>query len=151
MTFKDLKKRFSSGSTAENNNIISTSSNKFDIFKDKPFWISNVEEHKAEDIRTRGYCCFNHIIGLPKKDGIEKPIFDYETDLVKNLEEYRSVWIKKSRGLGVTEIILRYISWLCTRNNDDYKGKRIHIVTGPRINLAEDLIDRIHNLFELQN
>ena len=87
---------------------------------------------------------------MPKKDGIEKPIFDYETDLVKNLEEHRSVWIKKSRGLGVTEIVLRYISWLCTRN-DDFKGKRIHIVTGPSINLAEDLIDRIHNLFELQN
>jgi hypothetical protein len=41
--------------------------------------ISNIERHKAEDIRTKGYCCFNHILGLPKKDGIEKPIFDYET------------------------------------------------------------------------
>jgi hypothetical protein len=38
----------------------------------------------------------------------EGPIFDYETDLVKNLEEHRSVWIKKSRGLGVTEIIKVY-------------------------------------------
>ena len=90
MTFKDLKKRFSA---KDNNNIIasatsissSTSSNKFDIFEDLPFWISDIETHKAEDIRTKGYCCFNHIIGLPKKDGIEKPIFDYETDLVKNL------------------------------------------------------------------
>ena len=92
MTFKDLKKRFSSGSTAEdNNNIISTNSNKFDIFKDKPFWISNVEEHKAEDIRTKGNCCFNHVVELPKKDNQTLPIFDYETDLVKNLEEHRSV------------------------------------------------------------
>lgn len=23
-------------------------------------------------------CCFNHIIGLPRKGGIEKAIFDYE-------------------------------------------------------------------------
>jgi hypothetical protein len=48
------KKRFSSGSTTEdNNNIISTSSNKLDIFKDKPFWISDIERHKAEDIRIK--------------------------------------------------------------------------------------------------
>jgi len=59
------KKRFSSGSTAEdNNNIISTNSNKFNIFKDKSFWISNVEEHKSEDTRTKGECCFNHVVGL---------------------------------------------------------------------------------------
>jgi hypothetical protein len=50
------KKRFSSSSTAEdnNNNIISTrSSKKFDIFANKPFWISNIESHKAEDRRTK--------------------------------------------------------------------------------------------------
>ena len=39
----------------------------------KPFWIWNTEEHKHEDIRTNGDCCFNHIIGVPKKDGIDKP------------------------------------------------------------------------------
>jgi hypothetical protein len=38
----------------------------------------DVEEHKKEDIRTRGDCCFNHIIGLPQKEGMEKPLFDYE-------------------------------------------------------------------------
>jgi hypothetical protein len=73
MTFKDLKKR-----------IISSSSNQqqqqtqsFDKLQNKPFWIWNVEEHKLEDIRTKGYCCFNHIIGLPTKEGLVKPIFDY--------------------------------------------------------------------------
>jgi hypothetical protein len=44
----------------------------------KPFWIWNVEEHKQEDIRTNGDCCFNHIIGLPQKDGNDKPLYDYE-------------------------------------------------------------------------
>jgi hypothetical protein len=39
-----------------------------EILKDKPFWIWNIEEHKQEDIRTNGDCCFNHIIGLPQKD-----------------------------------------------------------------------------------
>jgi hypothetical protein len=41
---------------------------------DKPFWIWDAEEHKQEDIRTSGDCCFNHIIGLPTKEGMEKAI-----------------------------------------------------------------------------
>ena len=44
----------------------------------KPFWIWNLKEHKQEDIRTKGYCCFNHIIGLPQKGGNDKPLYDYE-------------------------------------------------------------------------
>jgi hypothetical protein len=39
--------------------------------KDKPFCVWNLQQHKQEDIRTRGDCCFNHIIGLPKKDSKE--------------------------------------------------------------------------------
>jgi hypothetical protein len=38
----------------------------------KPFWIWNVEEHKKEDIKTNGECCFNHIIGLPIKGRTEQ-------------------------------------------------------------------------------
>jgi hypothetical protein len=30
-------------------------------------------QHGLEDIRTKGYCCFNHICGLPAKQGLEKP------------------------------------------------------------------------------
>ena len=25
-----------------------------------------------------GDCCFNHIVGLPTKNGVEKPMFDYQ-------------------------------------------------------------------------
>jgi len=49
----------------------------FDKLHDKLFWIWNIQEHKQEDVRTKGECCFNHIIGLPTKEGLEKPIFDY--------------------------------------------------------------------------
>jgi hypothetical protein len=41
-----------------------------------PFWIWNIEEHKQEDIRTDGDCCFNHMIGLPQKDGYDKLLYD---------------------------------------------------------------------------
>jgi hypothetical protein len=57
MTFKDLKKRIS------NNNQQQIQS--LDKLQNKPFWIWNIEEHKQEDVRTKGECCFNHIIGLP--------------------------------------------------------------------------------------
>jgi hypothetical protein len=38
----------------------------------------NIGKHKEEDIDTKGDCCFNHIIGLSKDNGKEKPIFAYE-------------------------------------------------------------------------
>src|SRR6266496_3016131 len=57
----------------------------FERLRDKPFWVWNVEEHKTEDIKTKGDCCFNHIVGLPTKGRIEKPIFDYEKLLYDSL------------------------------------------------------------------
>jgi hypothetical protein len=41
----------------------------------QPFWIWDQDLHRQEDIRTKGDCCFNHIIGLPSKDKVEKPLF----------------------------------------------------------------------------
>ena len=99
-----------------------------DIFKDKSF----LE--------------FNDLIGLPVKNSIALPIFDYELDIIKALSEHKRVWIKKSTGLGITELILRYIAWLCLKD-DELSGTQMVIVTGPRIDLAIDLIDRLKGLF----
>jgi hypothetical protein len=153
VTFKDLRKFLdNSVKTAENNEekqqeTIKLNSQSFDIFRDKPFWISDIEARKAEDRRTKGNCCFNHIIGLPKKDGIEHKIYDYEMQLVNALENNKSIFVKKARGLGITELLLRYMAYLAVRNDNDYFGCRFHIVTGPSIRLAEELIDRIWLLF----
>ena len=43
----------------------------FQKLQNKPFWIRNIAEHKQEDIKTNGDCCFNHIIGLPQRNGID--------------------------------------------------------------------------------
>jgi hypothetical protein len=41
----------------------------------KPFWNwNNKEEHKQQDMKTKGDCYFNHIIGLPTKDKMKKHI-----------------------------------------------------------------------------
>src|SRR3954449_8055729 len=106
MTFKDLKKRISDSNQQQQQ------TQSFDKLQNKPFWIWNIEEHKQKDIRTKGECCFNHIIGLPTKEGLEKPIFDYQELLYEALH----LWIKKATGLGITEFFLRFMAWLCLRD-----------------------------------
>ena len=44
----------------------------------KPFWIWDKFDHRLEHSKTMGNCCFNHIVGLPTKNGIEHPMYDYE-------------------------------------------------------------------------
>ena len=60
MTFKDLQKLVQTQSDPEYNQLLQR-------LKDKPFWIWNQKEHKQEDIKTKGNCCFNHIVGCQRK------------------------------------------------------------------------------------
>jgi hypothetical protein len=66
----------------------------FDILQGNPFWIWSREEYyklAEQSIRQVAEgdgvalhypsCCFNHIVGLPHKDGIEYPLYDYEKTL----------------------------------------------------------------------
>jgi hypothetical protein len=155
MTFKDLKKRI-------NNNPQQQQTQSFDKLQNKPFWIWDIEDHKQEDVRTKGECCFNHIIGLPTKEGLEKPIFDYQGLLYQALlsQDFcnplnhdfkdKHLWIKKATGLGITEFFLRFMTWLCLSNKDDYRNSQMCIVTGPNIDIAIKLIKRMKSLFELK-
>ena len=118
----------------------------FEQFKSKPFWIWDKERHKRQHTIFSGRCCFNHMIGLPVKNSKKMPLFDYEQEILDVLQVTKHVWIKKATGLGITEFMLRYIAWLCLRD-DKLKGSHICLVTGPRIDLAITLIDRIKGLF----
>jgi hypothetical protein len=145
MTFKDLQKLVQSQSGAPEQR-----SQLSQRLRDKPFWIWNQQEHKQEDIRTKGDCCFNHILGLPKKDGHDMPLLPYQRTLYDSLQNHKHVWIKKSRGIGVTEFLLRYIAWCCVSPKIT-GNSRVCIVTGPRLDLAEDLIARFKGLFTGMN
>jgi hypothetical protein len=145
LTFKDLKKRVSLEALT-----IQQQSKLLERLHNKPFWIWNIEEHKHEDIITNGDCCFNHIIGLPQRDGVDKPLYDYEKitfdSLVTqngniNRSNKKHLWIKKATGLGISEFMLRFMAWLCLKDNA-LSGSQMCIVTGPRIDLAIALIDR---------
>ena len=149
MTFKDLKKRVSL-------EIPKQQSKLFERLQNKPFWIWNIKEHKQEDVRTDGDCCFNHVISLPQKDGTDKPLYDYEKMIFYSLVTHdgndktnfygKHLWIKKATGLGISEFMLRFMAWLCLKHNA-LSGSQMCIVTGPRIDLAIALIDRMKRLF----
>src|SRR5215217_7184849 len=75
----------------------------YDRLRDKEFWIWDKEQHREEYIRTDGECCMQHIIGLPQKEGIDKPLYDYENIIYDTLQQHKHVWVKKATGLGVSE------------------------------------------------
>jgi hypothetical protein len=148
LTFKDLKKIVSLVTTQQQSRL-------FERLVNKPFWIWNIEEHKHEDVRTNGDCCFNHIIGLPQKDVVDKPLYDYEKIIFDSLapqngnsnsSSNKHLWIKKATGLGISEFMLRFMAWLCLKDNT-LSSSQMCIVTGPRIDLAIALIDRMKRLF----
>jgi hypothetical protein len=139
VTFKDLQKLVQSNS--QNNNFIDLQSR----LQDKPFWIFDKEVHKQEHIRTEGQCCWWHGIGCPQKDGRDMPVLPYQKILYEALQNHKHIWILKSRGIGCSEFLLRYVAWCCLTN---YKiGSRVCFIVGPRIDLAEDLIARFKGLF----
>ena len=50
----------------------------------KPFWYLDLGRHKEKGQSQKNHCCFNHIIGLPKKDGKPKPFWDYEGSIIQS-------------------------------------------------------------------
>jgi hypothetical protein len=149
IVFKDLHKLVSQQQKEH------TRKELFERLQGKPFWIWDQQQHKQEDARTDGDCCFNHIIGLPQKEGIDKPLYDYEEiifDCLVTLKNgnantsYKHLWIKKATGLGISEFMLRFMTWLCLKENA-LSGSQMCIVTGPRIDLSIVLIDRMKKLF----
>ena len=115
----------------------SLNTEQFDRLKGLPFY----NWQNPQDIRT-----LNHVIGLPQKNGKSYPLFDYEKLVFDTLQNHKHVWIKKATGLGITEFMLRYVAWLCF-SRSQIASSQMCIVTGPRIELAITLIDRIKRFF----
>jgi hypothetical protein len=59
------------------------------IPRDIPFWIFDKEQHKPEDIRTKGQCCFWHAIKPPQKDGRDMLVLPYQKILDDALQNRR--------------------------------------------------------------
>ena len=129
--------------------------NKLNQLKGLPFWIWDKAEHQKAYRVKKGKCCFNHSIpvGLPEKNGVPKPMFPYEKTILDalmtetgDIKKDKHVYVLKSTGLGVTEFCLRWIAWMCLKD-DKLKDSQAVIITGPRIELAITLINRLKGLF----
>jgi hypothetical protein len=142
MMFKDLHKLLQQQQEEQR----TIHSELFTRLQDKPFWIWHKQQHMQEHVRTDGECCFNHLISLPQKDSVDKPMYDYEQILFDTLQNHKHTWVKKATGLGVSEFMLRFMAWLCLKDNA-LSGSQMCIVTGPRIELAIALIQRMKALF----
>ena len=59
----------------------------------------------------------------------------------------RHMYLLKATGIGASELFLRIMAWLCTRN-DDYKNSQMVIVTGPNWDLSIKLMKRLKAIFE---
>jgi hypothetical protein len=158
VTFKDLQKLIESQPDHDN-----PEQSQLERLRDKPFWVWIRNNHKRMSMIHKDNCCFNHIIGAPTKNGVEMAIFEYERMLYRALIEpgylngstygevahnfkVKHLWIKKATGLGITEFMLRFMAWLCLRN-DDRRNSQMVIVTGPNQELAIKLIKRMKALF----
>ncbi|HEY6950544.1 MAG TPA: hypothetical protein VI146_08025 [Nitrososphaeraceae archaeon] len=117
------------------------------IFLDTPFWIWENYLHGSKFLKTNGRCCFNHLISLPLKVGIQYPIFDFQTIIFDTLEQNQNIWIKKTNGIGLTTFMLRYLAWKILSSTElDYKS--IFIVAGSGDKSIEMLEKKLKNLFE---
>jgi hypothetical protein len=82
----------------------------------------------------------------PVKNNRVLPLFDYEKTLLDAVEQDKYVICRKSTGLGLTSLYLRWCSWLCLKD-DAMKGREMAIVVGPNLQLAIGLIDKVKSLF----
>lgn len=122
---------------------ILTEENKKRIQKPQPasndfYW----DKFRGVDFPT-----FWSMVGPAKKDGTTGDIYPYEQELLDLIAQgKRYLWIKKATGLGITEFFIRWIAWQALKD-DSLQGAQVCIVTGPRIELANTIIQRIKNLF----
>jgi hypothetical protein len=55
--------------------------------------------------------------------------------------------ILKASALGISELVLRFILWLCLKDNN-LRGSQIIIIVGPRLELAVSLCSRLKDLLK---
>lgn len=75
--------------------------------------------------------------------------FDYEEELTNLYNNNKRIWIKKATGLGISEFTLRWIAWMCVKD-DEMRKKQVDInviiITGPRLELSITLMNRLKEL-----
>jgi hypothetical protein len=116
---------------------------------EEPSYINNREP--TEEERQQFDKRLLDVEGLPKlkQDSITNTTQQIKSERTESLiypERVGHLLVLKSAGLGLTSFFLRYIGWLCLKD-DKLKGQDIIIITGPRERLSIDLLTRLRQLF----
>lgn len=117
-----------------------------------PLWIEDPHLHaiyweKCKFKQKRGFCCFAHAVGLPYKQGFGYlPFFDYQIAWHKAKYNHKLLREIKATGLGYSEFELYGIG--NTAFYPEYRDKecQIPILTGPNIDIAKKLINRLYSI-----
>lgn len=118
----------------------------------KPYPFYNTANPLLEDpiqldiFKGKTFLEFNDAIGLPIKNGVQHPIYDYEIEMQEAIENNQHVWIKKARGIGATEFLIRYLSWKAL-SSTELEGKSVFIIAGTREEFANEIKERMERLF----
>jgi hypothetical protein len=98
-------------------------------------------------MKTDGHCYLNHLISLPTKDGRQYPLFDFQAFIFDIIEQNQYIWIKKSRGIGLTTIMLGYLAWKIL-SSIELDHKCIYIISGTSDKSTEKIDGKLKKLFE---
>lgn len=105
-----------------------------------PFWCGKINSENT--------CCFTHQVGLPEHPVTFQPmkLMPYQVDLADVILKgrHKKFHINKARQIGVTEIILRIIQYLCFHR---YSGGKVLIIAGTREKTTKKIMSRFKQLF----
>ena len=132
----------------ETRQIISNATTRDTPLVPERFWCCNSLSQEDD-------CCWWHYIfypnGGPERDGIYHPCYEYEQKLLNEMDmetpdaarkkKGKCFCVYKATGLGLTEFILLWVLWK-SYTDEWFSGKEAMIITGPNVDLAQDLILR---------
>lgn len=110
---------------------------------------------KIETLTLNPNCCFNHFIGLPtlkfedpetheEYESDPVPLYEYEHQIIHDVEKYQFYALNKSRGIGATELIIRHILFRAVFNT--VPDRKWLVVAGIRMEHSREFLHRIKNL-----
>jgi hypothetical protein len=75
-------------------------------------------------------------------DSNKKELALFAQNSAQNSFKDKHLYVLKSTGLGITEFMLRFMAWLCTKDNQ-CRNSQMVIVTGPNLDLAVKLVKNL--------
>ena len=114
----------------------------------RKFWCDNWYFPGTKDRIPDGHnCCFMHYTGMPWRNGVQHPIYEYQMRILKALIEHDYLCIIKSPKLGITELFLRWCIWKACTDPTWNKGQ-VMIVVATGMQNTSIMITRFREILD---